>query len=134
MRFLHGQETSADGIKDITWYAPQGTEKTTEQWQDKLARCIGVLLNGQANPAIGRDGIAIADDLLLILMNSHSEAVDFILPTLPPCSAWVRVLDTTDPELAPGSQTLPMGATFPMAARSLVVFAIPASAAGENAP
>jgi glycogen operon protein len=134
MRFLHGRETSADGIKDITWYAPQGMEKTTEQWQDKLARCIGVLLNGQANPAIGRDGIAIADDLLLILMNSHSEAVDFILPTLPPGNAWVRVLDTTDPELAPGSQTLPMGATFPMAARSLVVFAIPASAAGENAP
>jgi isoamylase len=134
MRFLHGRETSAGGIKDITWYAPQGTEKTTQQWQDVLARCIGVLLNGQANPAIGRDGLAIADDLLLILMNSHNETVDFILPTLPAGRAWVRVLDTTEPELAPGLEPLPMGATFPMAGRALVVFAIPTPAADESPP
>jgi isoamylase len=134
MRFLHGRETSADGVKDITWYAPQGTEKTTEQWQDKLARCIGVLLNGQANPAIGPDGIAIVDDLLLIVMNSHNEKVDFILPTLPTGGAWIRVLDTTEPTLTPESETLPMGATFPVTGRALVVFAMPAPAIGENPP
>ncbi|MFX4493788.1 DUF3459 domain-containing protein, partial [Acinetobacter baumannii] len=30
--FLHGRNRSADGVKDITWYTPQGTEKTSEQW------------------------------------------------------------------------------------------------------
>src|SRR5262249_41372343 len=38
LRFLHGRATCARGIRDITWYAPQGTEKTTDQWQDVLAR------------------------------------------------------------------------------------------------
>jgi isoamylase len=134
MRFLHGRATSEQGIKDITWYAPQGTEQTTAQWQDGMARCIGVLLNGQASPTIGPDGIASADDLLLILMNSHHEAVDFILPTLPAGSEWARVLDTTDPELPAAAQVLHMGATFPLAGRSLIVFAIPAQSASENAP
>jgi isoamylase len=134
MRFLHGRATSAGGIKDITWYAPQGAEKTTQQWQDTLARCVGVLLNGQANPVIGRDGIPLADDILLILMNSHSETVDFVLPTLPVGRAWVRVLDTTEPALAAGADPLPMGATFPMAGRALVVFSMPAPVTGETAP
>ena len=38
---------SRDGVKDITWLQPDGTEMTAEQWQDELARCIGVMLNGQ---------------------------------------------------------------------------------------
>jgi isoamylase len=67
-------------------------------------------------------------------MNSHNETVDFVLPTLPAGSAWVRMLDTTEPELRPRSQSLPMGATFPVAGRALIVFAIPAPAAGENTP
>jgi isoamylase len=129
MRFLHGLETSDGGIKDISWYAPQGTEMTSQQWQDKLARCIGVLFNGQANPAIGQDGIAVADDLLLIVINSHSEKVDFTLPTLPGKSEWRRVLDTTASDLAPGSETFPMGVAFPVSARALTVFAIPAPSA-----
>jgi glycogen operon protein len=127
MRFLHGRAKSAGDIKDITWYAPQGTEKTTEQWQDSSARCMGVLLNGQANPAIGRDGFALPDDFLFVVLNSHHDVVDFVLPTLPIGASWERVLDTTEPDLAPGPQTLPMGATFAVPGRSLVVFAIPAS-------
>src|SRR5262249_49977234 len=126
-RFMHGRAASEGDIKDITWYVPQGTEKTTEQWQDVLARCMGVLLNGQANPAIGRDGIAIPDDLLFIVLNSHHEPVDFVLPTLPVDASWERVLDTNDPELAQEPTTISMGATFAIPGRSLVVFNIPAS-------
>src|SRR4029450_9640768 len=128
----HGLETSDGGIKDITWYTPQGTEMTTQQWQDRLARCIGVLFNGRANPAIGQDGIAVADDLLLIVMNSHSEEVDFTLPTLPGRREWLRVVETGGRDLAPGSETFPMGVAFPVSARALTLFAIPAAMAGEN--
>jgi hypothetical protein len=67
-------------------------------------------------------------------MNSHSEKVDFTLPTLPGRSEWLRVLDTTEPDLAPGSETFAMGVAFPVSARALTVFAIAAAMAGENAP
>jgi isoamylase len=126
MRFLHGRAKSEGDIKDVTWYVPQGTEKTTEQWQDVLARCMGVLLNGRANPAIGRDGCTTPDDLLLIVLNSHHEPVDFVLPTLPTgTTCWERVLDSSDPEMTEETNRMPMGATFAVPARSLVVFAIP---------
>jgi isoamylase len=121
-RFMHGRAQSGDGVKDITWYTPQGTEKTSEQWNDQQARCLGVLLNGRANPPIGPDGIAVSDDLLLIIMNAHHEVVDFTLPTLPAAISWLRLLDTTDPSYAPDSSALPAGAQFPMTGRSVVVF------------
>ena len=49
-RFLHGRATGPDGLKDITWFTPQGNEMTPENWQDHLARAVGVLLNGGAQP------------------------------------------------------------------------------------
>jgi len=39
-RFMHGRAMSSDGVKDITWYTPQGSEKTPEQWNDPLARYL----------------------------------------------------------------------------------------------
>src|SRR3546814_17803561 len=51
-RFLFGIERSADGVQDIAWYAPDGTEKTEERWRDPLARFPGVLINGAAPPPL----------------------------------------------------------------------------------
>ena len=62
------------GIKDITWFTPQGAEKTPEQWQDPLARCIGVAAERRrpARPSARMDR-PIEDDLLLIMLNAHHD-------------------------------------------------------------
>jgi glycogen operon protein len=120
-QFMHGRVKSSDGIKDITWYTPQGTEKTSEQWNDQQARCLGVLLNGWANPPIDPEGVVLSDDLLLIVLNSHNETVEFTLPPLSNVSSWARQLDTTQPSYDPGLSPLPAGSMFPMAARSVLV-------------
>jgi len=125
LRFLHGNSTCPRGIKDITWFAPQGNEKTPDQWNDPLARCVGVLLNGRAGPTIGADGLPIEDDLLLIIFNAHHDVVEFTLPTLPIEAQWTRVLDTAQAEGA--QDTLSMGATVPIKGRSLVLLSIPAA-------
>jgi glycogen operon protein len=122
MRFMHGRETSPDGIKDITWFAPQGNEKTSEQWQDVQARCVGLMLNGQVAPAIGADGLPLPDDLLLIVMNSHHDAVEFALPEVPVQGPWLRVLDTAEPALDPAAAAPAPDGPFAMAGRSLAVF------------
>jgi glycogen operon protein len=126
MRFLHGTTSGPHGIKDITWFAPQGNEKTPEQWMDPLARCFGVLLNGRAGHTIGPDGLTVEDDLLLIILNAHHDVVEFTLPTLPVEAQWLRLLDTSRPEDAEGQDTLSMGAALPVNGRSLVLLSIPA--------
>jgi isoamylase len=128
MRFLHGAVTCPRGIKDITWFAPQGNEKTPEQWMDPLARCVGVMLNGRAGPAINADGLPVEDDLLLIILNAHHEIVEFTLPTLPIEAEWRRLFDTSDPE-ADAEQALAMGTILPVTGRSLVVLRVPAESA-----
>jgi glycogen operon protein len=125
VRFLHGNSACTRGIKDITWFAPQGNEKTPEQWNDPLARCVGVLLNGRAGPTIGADGLPIEDDLLLIIFNAHHEVVEFTLPKLPIEAQWTRVLDTSQSEDT--RDMLAMGATVPINGRSLVLLSIPAA-------
>ncbi|HSE75072.1 MAG TPA: glycogen debranching protein GlgX [Dongiaceae bacterium] len=126
MRFLHGTTSCPRGIKDITWFAPQGNEKTPEQWMDPLARCFGVLLNGRAGPAIGADGLPVEDDLLLIILNAHHDVVDFTLPALPVEAQWLRLLDTSRPDDAENADALSMGAALPVNGRSLVLLSIPA--------
>jgi glycogen operon protein len=123
-RFLHGHFACPRGIKDITWFTPQGTEKTPEQWEDPVARCIGVLLNGRAGPTTSSHGTPIEDDLLLIILNSHHDVVEFTLPRVPVEQDWTRLIDTADPDAAPG--TVAKGATLPIAGRSLAVLSLPA--------
>jgi isoamylase len=124
MRFLHGNTSCPRGIKDITWFTPQGTEKTSEQWMDPMARCIGVLLNGKAGPTMGAHGVPIEDDLLLIILNSHHEIVDFTLPTLPIETRWKRLLDTSLTEDVQEVDIPSDGAALPINGRSLVLLSI----------
>ncbi|WP_119300613.1 glycogen debranching protein GlgX [Dongia deserti] len=123
MRFLHGNFTCSRGIKDMTWFTPQGVEKTSEQWMDPVARCIGVLLNGRAGPSVGPRGSLVEDDLLLIILNSHHEIVEFTLPSLPIEAHWTRLLDTADPDSI--VEAFSMGAVLPTKGRSLVVLSLP---------
>jgi len=124
-RFLHGNFSCARGIKDITWFTPQGAEKTSEQWMDPVARCIGVLLNGQASPTIGSHGALIEDDLLLIILNSHHEVVEFTLPGIPVEGEWTRLIDTAGPDAGP--EAFAQGAVLPIAGRSVTVLSLPAA-------
>jgi glycogen operon protein len=94
-----------------------------------MARCIGVLLNGQAGPSIGSHGMPIEDDLLLVILNSHHEVVDFTLPAVPIDGPWTRLIDTAEPSAA--QETLAMGSVLPIKGRSLAVLSLPAMELAE---
>ena len=77
-RFLVGEYNEALGVKDVTWLAPGGEEMTEEHWHDEHARCLGVLLDGRAQPTgILRSG---EDATLLLILNAYHDAVSFRLP------------------------------------------------------
>jgi len=73
--FVHGaQRGPASGLPDIAWLRPDGAAMTEADWHAPGARCLGVL-GCAAVP-----GSPAGEDLLLIVLNAATDAVDFNLP------------------------------------------------------
>jgi glycogen operon protein len=65
-----------------------------ENWQDPVARCIGLRLAGDAIDEVDAQGDPVTDDTLLILLNAHHEPLSFTLPAHRPGVKWELALDT----------------------------------------
>jgi glycogen operon protein len=120
-RFLTGAYDEEIGVKDVSWLRPDGAEMTQENWEDGHARCLGVLLDGRAQETgIRRIG---DDSTLLIVVNAHTEAVPFTLPSAAGGSRWIKLLDThkpADSELARRK----FGERVEVPGRSLLLFVL----------
>jgi glycogen operon protein len=118
-RFFVGHYNEELGVKDATWLAPNGEEMSEENWHDGEARCMGMLLDGRAQPTgIRRSG---ADATLLLILNAYHESVDFLLPEVAEGSAWVGLLDSNQPQQR-SSEQFAFGSQFQVAPRSLLLF------------
>jgi glycogen debranching enzyme GlgX len=114
-------------VQDITWLRPDGGEMTEEEWNAGWIRCIGLKLSGKTMGEIDVIGNSVYDSTFLLLLNSHDEDIEFLLP---PCEAqkgWYLVFDTRDsyfPNIAGAPIFLP-GRTYQLIARSLALFSEP---------
>ncbi|MBD7977208.1 glycogen debranching protein GlgX [Serpens gallinarum] len=118
-RFLVGEYNEELGVKDVTWLSPDGSEMSEEQWHDGNARCLGMLLDGRAQPTgIRRRG---DDATLLLILNAHDDVVNFHLPEVTQGTAWECLLDTYRPTLRPG-ELHDFGSEFLVTNRSLLLF------------
>jgi glycogen operon protein len=79
--------------RDITWLRPDGGEMTPEEWNAGWVRCIGVALNGRTLDDVNGVGEPIRDDTFLILLNPHTEPIQFYMPKQQGV-AWKVLLDT----------------------------------------
>src|SRR5690606_21695206 len=85
-RFLVGAWNEELGVKDVTWLSPSGTEMTPEQWEDPHGRCLGMIMDGRAQPTgLRKRG---SDVTLLLIVNAHHDVVNFVLPEVPQGTAW----------------------------------------------
>ena len=96
--------------EDTAWLAPEGREMVEQDWKLPYARCFGMLMVGQRLAERDEHGNAMVDDDLLLLLNAHHEAIDFVLPG----EGWRAVLDTADRQTAPASK-------YSLQARSLAL-------------
>ncbi|SDS56144.1 glycogen operon protein [Halopseudomonas litoralis] len=120
-RFLVGEYNEELGVKDVTWLCPTGEEMTAEQWDDPHARCLGMLLDGRAQPTgIRRSG---DDATLLLLFNAHHDAVNFCLPEVAQGSCWHCLIDTHRPELRK-REIHEFNSEFLMTGHSLLLFVL----------
>lgn len=121
--FLHGSNATADGVKDIVWVSPRGTEQTFQDWQDANAKCIGLQLNGAAGSFPDSPSPDRAAEVVLVVMNAGDHIVRFTLPTLPHAGAWQALIDTVDATGGDSKHLYPAGSGFEAQGRSLTVFA-----------
>jgi len=91
--FLHGQERSPQGVKDVTWLAPDGRELTDADWHDAEAKCLGLMLC---------DVVERVGETFLLLLNAGVDEVAFRLPDVPK-GHWVLALDSAAPDSDPAT-------------------------------
>lgn len=95
--FLHDDKLQVD----VTWLRPDGADMQEDDWHNPEARALGMRLqnNGQG---------------LLVLFNSHYDAVDFDLPEPALADDWVCLVDSD-------AGTLQLDKPAPVGTRSLGV-------------
>jgi glycogen operon protein len=108
-----------DGVRDIVWRHPDGSEVDGERWHETA--CVGVLLDGRANPEPDDDAEtpSIGDHVLLIV-NGGDEPVDFTLPD----GAWAPRIDTCTFNGFPAHEA-PLQARTMVSGRSIVLLTRP---------
>ncbi len=115
-RFLEGVDRN--NIKDVTWLTPSGQEMTIEHWHDSNNRCLGMLLDGRAQPTGIRQ--AGTDTTLLLIVNAYHDDVSFTPPPTAQGMHWSRLIDTYHPTARP--QAHESTREFTVCGRSLLLF------------
>jgi isoamylase len=119
--FLTGEYIEELGVKDVTWINANGSEMQQDQWSDGIMRCFGMLLDGRAQTTgIRQRG---REATLLIVINAHTDLVNFTLPECPGGHSWSLLIDTNRPD-ANEERTFLTGEEYGTTARSLLVFAL----------
>ena len=118
--WFYGRGIHGGGIRDIAWFTIDGELMADEHWETAYAKTLGVFLNGEAIPNPNPRGEPVTDDRFYLLFNAHHEALTCTLPPVEYGDRWARLLDTESGWLS-DSESLQAGATFSVAARSVVL-------------
>jgi glycogen operon protein len=127
-KFFQGRLIRGEGIKDLSWFTPDGKEMNDTDWS-AFVRCIGVRLAGDLIGEVDDRGEAIVGDTLLVLMNAHHEPIPFTLPQTRADHQWELLYDTADDAAGPAPHAA--GEQYPLRDRSLALFRTVAVAAPE---
>ena len=120
-KWFQGRAIRGSDASDITWFNPDGTQMTEEQWNVGFTKAIAIFLNGEAIPTPGPQGERVMDDSFLLFFNAHYELLEFLLPPDLRERQWVVVIDTTKPRFVERGKRYRDEIPVPVEARSLVV-------------
>ena len=121
-RFFSGlpvRRRGAEGLPDISWFAPDGSEMTEEDWETAFAKSVAAYLNGQGIPDLDVRGNRVTDDSFVLCFNAHHEPIEFTLPPAEFGATWLPVIYTgaaVEPQ-----DTIAAGATVTVDARAVMV-------------
>ncbi len=119
-RFFQGRQIRGSRVKDLTWYATDGSEMTDKQWHAPGVKTLGVQYAGDAIDERGPRGERITDDTLLVILNADDRPVAFTLPDHEAARRWELVFDTVHPTFAGAHGEFEGGSTYRVSERSVV--------------
>ncbi len=122
-RFFSGKPVrrrGQDGLPDISWFAPDGSEMSEEDWGAGFSKSIAVFLNGHGIPDRDARGQRVIDDSFMLCFNAHNESIEFALPAEEFGAQWRIVVDTANQNASP-SEELAAGDKLSVEAHSAVV-------------
>jgi len=93
-RFFKGRRIRGTGVRDIRWLNTEGTDMSDKQWDVSFIRCMGMLLNGEHINEVNECGEPVKDDILLLLVNSYWDKIDFVLPNTELSPKWEILINT----------------------------------------
>ncbi len=124
-RFFTGlpvRRRGAEGQLDISWFRPDGSEMTDDDWGSGFGKSVAVYLNGLGIPDLDARGQRVTDDSFVLCFNAHHEPIEFTLPPAEFGPSWTPVVDSAvlrgsldDPQPASA------GDTIKVAGRAMVV-------------
>ncbi|MCG7423963.1 glycogen debranching protein GlgX [Kocuria rhizophila] len=89
-----GELGEGDAMPDIAWLNTDGTPMVPADWDEPLARAVGMWLNGEGIAGVDMRGRRITDDNFIVYFNSNPEPVDVTLPPAEYGLKWEEILDT----------------------------------------
>ncbi|MCW2920832.1 MAG: glgX 1 [Thermoleophilia bacterium] len=119
--FFTGNPIAGDGVKDVTWLRPDGTEMQGDDWHAGDAFCMGMLIDGQATDEVDERGRAAKGDTILLVLNSGETSRSFSMPDMDRRGAWEVLLDTAREDQEGNLRQLP-GLVVPAHSLSLSRF------------
>jgi isoamylase len=103
-RFFAGRppEGLIGGLKDLTWFAPDGTEMAQHHWQDGGLRMLQVLFADPDRPdftatTAGPDPAEPAGGSLLMVIAGAPYRADVVLPIAPSITGYELLWNSSDP-------------------------------------
>jgi glycogen operon protein len=109
-----------EGLPDIAWLRPDGSEMSEEDWDSGFGRAVAVFLNGSGITDVDARGERVVDDSFVMCFSAHDEAIEFTLPPKDYGTGWQVVMDTADAD-ADEESVYEAGSTVSVGPRALVV-------------
>lgn len=113
-------EPDGDDRRDVCWLTPQGDEMDGQAWRHPPVAALAMLLDGRRIGPLREGEPALAGDSVLVLVNRHHEAVDFMLPVRDG-DAWRPRIDTATATGLPADSGTPARGTRRVGGRALAV-------------
>lgn len=130
--WFKGEPVKGDGIEDIAWFLPDGSQMTEEHWHAHFAKSVAVFLNGQGLHAVNSEGVKVIDDNFYIIFNSHHEALDYQLPGTKYAPDWRVLVDTSKPVFNPTDKIFKPGEKIHVVGRSIILLQHQLTGDGRN--
>jgi isoamylase len=119
--WFKGEAVKGDGIEDIAWFLPDGTQMTDESWQQDFAKSVAVFLNGQGLHAVNSEGNKVIDDSFYIIFNASENPLDYTLPHANYAADWQVLVNTNQASFSPDDKIYKASESIHVEGRSVIL-------------